>query len=202
MRMLRGARPVLQPEDALIALVVLVVSALPAEGDVANLIPGRGPSVVGGLIALLAVIGAMVAMATRVPRQTALEVPDSRLWLIGPLIGAIGLTAGDALSRMGVRGGGILTVPALFVAILAAVFADRLPVVAAPIRRLLVMPFVLLSNRVLRPSHQRLYGRRTGTSGSSRSGGGLGRPGDDQLGFGDHGSRGHDVLPDARLRAP
>ncbi len=71
-----------------------------------------------------------------------------RAWIIGPFIGAIALTAGNALEQLGLEGGDIVTGPAVFVPSGHCVFASRLPVVQRPVRRLLVAPFVLLSGAV------------------------------------------------------
>jgi hypothetical protein len=101
-----------------------------------------------GSFALVAAIGAIVALATRVPGESRILDADGRAWIIGPLVGAIGLTAGSALELLGIDGGDIVTGPAMIVAVGSFVFASRLPVVQRPIRRLLVAPFVLLSGAV------------------------------------------------------
>jgi hypothetical protein len=99
---------------------------------------------------LLAVLGAIAAMATRVPGEARVEsrtggANPERLWMIGPFIGAVGFIGTDSLDRLGLPGGdGLLGIA--FIAILAAaIFPHRLPVVSRLTRRALVAPFVLMS---------------------------------------------------------
>ena len=74
----------------------------------------------------------------------------------------MGFTSGSALELLGIEGGDILTGPALLVAVLSLVFADRLPVVERPIRRLLTAPFVLLSGAVFQGLTHDFMGELTG----------------------------------------
>jgi hypothetical protein len=149
----------IQAEDVTLALILI---ATPFVQPITNLLPVFGPQndFLGGLVAFLAAVGAMVAMATRVPDENRLEKPPTtaaaqqdvlpvRIWLVGPFIGAVGFVAGDSLDRMGLPGGDALVGIAFLVAMVAFVFARRLPVVSRTTRRLLVGPFVLLSGAFL-----------------------------------------------------
>jgi len=145
---LRGLVSHIQAEDIMLALVLV---ATPFVAPITDLLPIFGPEhdFLGGLVAFLAALGAIVAMATRVPDENRLEKPTDdalpvRLWLVGPFIGAVGFVAGDSLERMGLPGGDPLIGIALIVAVIAFVFAKRLPVVPRNVRRLLVGPFVFL----------------------------------------------------------
>jgi hypothetical protein len=139
----------LQVEDLVLAGVVLLGPVLTsASGSFGAGVLSSERDPVGGLFALLAAIGAMAAVATRVPGESRVDASTDRYWIIGPFLGAIGLTAGNALERLGIEGGDVVTGPAFLVALLAMIFADRLPVVERPIRRLLVAPFVVLSGAV------------------------------------------------------
>lgn len=145
---LRGVLSHIQAEDITLALVLV---ATPFVAPITDLLPIFGPAndFLGGLVAFLAAVGAIVAMATRVPDENRLEKPADdalpvRLWLVGPFIGAVGFVTGDSLERMGLPGGDPLIGIAVIVAVIAFVFAKRLPVVPRNVRRLLVGPFVLL----------------------------------------------------------
>ncbi len=144
----------IQLEDVALALLLLLGPLLSGDGD------GADPNRLGsgflrretdpalGLFALVAAIGAIAALATRVPGESRVVDEGGRAWIIGPLVGAIGLTTGNALELMGLEGGDIVTGPAMVAAVLSFVFASRLPVVQRPVRRLLVAPFLLLSGAV------------------------------------------------------
>ncbi len=143
----------IQPED--IALVVILI-ATPFLAPITNILPifGRENDFLGGLVAFLAALGAIVAMATRVPQENRIEQRTStdlpvRIWLVGPFIGAVGFVAGDSLDRMGLPGGDLLIGVAVIVAVASFVLGDRLPVVSRNTRRLLVGPFVLLAGAFL-----------------------------------------------------
>jgi hypothetical protein len=143
----------IQVEDITLALVLV---ATPFFAPLTDLLPIFGPEddFLGGLVAFLAALGAIVAMATRVPDENRLEKPTAdelpvRIWLVGPFVGAVGFVAGDSLERMGLPGGDSLIGIAAIVAVVAFVFAKRLPVVPRNVRRLLVGPFVLLCGAFL-----------------------------------------------------
>jgi hypothetical protein len=140
----------IQVEDLALVGVVLL-GALLGEGataSVAQSILERERDPLLGAVSLIAAVGAMVAMATRVPGESRVDRSERRYWIVGPFIGAVGFTCGSALELLGIESGDVVTGPALLVAILSLVFADRLPVVERPVRRLLVAPFVLLSGAV------------------------------------------------------
>jgi hypothetical protein len=143
----------IQAEDVVLALILI---ATPFLAPITNLLPIYGPEndFLGGLVAFLAAVGAIVAMATRVPAENRLEKPTNdelpvRIWLVGPFIGAVGFVAGDSLDRMGLPGGDALIGITVIVAMVSFVFASRLPVVSRNTRRLLVGPFVLLTGAFL-----------------------------------------------------
>jgi len=157
--LLRSAPARIQLEDVALGLL-LVLSPLLGEGSGLGFGSSRGePDPLLGLFALIAAVGAIVALATRVPGESRIVEGDGRSWIIGPFIGAIGLTAGNALELLGLEGGDVVTGPAMIVGVGSFVFASRLPVVERPVRRLLVAPFVLLSGAVF----QGLVGEFTGS---------------------------------------
>lgn len=105
------------------------------------------PNAAAGAVQLLAVIGAMLAIATR-PRGSAAvpEAPpvDGRLAFLGPLVLAMMLVAGSAATYLALEIEGIVVAIA-FIAILASLlFADALPVVDPVLRRLLIAPFIAI----------------------------------------------------------
>jgi hypothetical protein len=154
----------IQAEDVALALVVLLGPLLAggSTGAIADALLGRQRDPLLGAFALIAAIGAMVALATRVPGESRSLEAEGRYWIIGPFVGAVGLTAGSSLELMGIEGGDILTGPALIVAVLSVIFADRLPVVERPVRRLLMAPFVLLSGAVFQGLAAELMAALTG----------------------------------------
>jgi len=145
---LRSAPARIQLEDVALGLL-LVLSPLLGEGSGLGFgSPRDETDPLLGLFALIAAVGAIVALATRVPGESRIVEGHGRAWIIGPFIGAIGLTAGNALELLGLEGGDVVTGPAMIVGVGSFVFASRLPVVERPVRRLLVAPFVLLSGAV------------------------------------------------------
>lgn len=143
-----GGLPHVQLEDVAVVGIVLATpfisalnAAVPFLGDPSDFL--------GGLISLLAVVGAIIAFLTRVPGETRFErageaAPD-RVWMIGPFIGAVGFVGGDSLDRMGLPGGDVLIGVAFVAVFLSLLLTNRLPVVSRVLRRLLMAPFVLLS---------------------------------------------------------
>ena len=154
----------IQAEDVALVVVVMLGPLLAggSSGAIADALLGRERDPLLGAFALLAAIGAMVALATRVPGESRSVGSESRYWIIGPFVGAVGLTTGSSLELLGIEGGDILTGPALIVAVLSVVLADRLPVVERPVRRLLMAPFVLLSGAVFQGLAAELTGVLTG----------------------------------------
>jgi hypothetical protein len=139
-----------QVEDFALVGVVLLGALLGGGADrsIARSILDREQDPLLGAISLIAALGAIVAMATRVPGESRVDRSERRYWIVGPFIGAVGFTSGSALEQLGIAGGDVVTGPALLFTILSVVFADRLPVVERPVRRLLTAPFVLLSGAV------------------------------------------------------
>ncbi len=155
--MLRRLARHIQAEDIALGAIVLAAGLLsggePSTPPILNDNSFLG-GFFGGLVSFLAAVGAIAAMATRVPGQSRLETPSTlssgaavpvRIWLVGPFIGAVGFVAGDSLDRMGLPGGDVLILVAFVAAVASFVLADHLPVVSRQTRRVLVAPFVLLS---------------------------------------------------------
>jgi len=141
----------LQLEDGILAAWNLAAVPLLASGATSPLIAlGGEPSTLAGIIQLLAVAGAIAAIATRQPsrslyRDEAGALAPLAFVLIGPLIGAVAFVAGSASTHLGIAVDGI-AVGVAFVAIVAAMaFGDRLPVIDATLRRVLVLPFILVA---------------------------------------------------------
>lgn len=140
----------LRPEDAVLAAwnaLGVPLVALSTLRPVVEL--GSEPHLLAGVIQLVAVVGAIVAIATRPTGSgpDGLPVPTFGMLtvVIGPLIGGIAFVAGSASTYLGVA----LDGPVIGIAFLAAVavmaFGDHLPVLEAGIRRLLVVPFILVT---------------------------------------------------------
>lgn len=143
----------IQPED--IGLVITLILT-PFARPIIEALPlfGAQNDFLGGLVAFLAAVGAIIALATRAPSDNRIEQRTDgelpvRIWLIGPFIGGVAFVAGDSLDRMGLPGGDVLIGVAFIVAMASFVFANRLPVVSRNTRRLLVGPFVLLAGAFL-----------------------------------------------------
>lgn len=110
---------------------------------------GGQPNTLAGVIQLLAVVGVIVAIATRptgaAPASANEPARTVLPYTIGPLIGGIASVAGSASTYLGVEIDG----PAIALAGLALVAAlalgDRLPVVDRNLRRVLVLPFIFVS---------------------------------------------------------
>jgi hypothetical protein len=109
---------------------------------------GDEPNAGAGAVQLLAVLGAIVAIATRpigITEQDALLAGRARLAFIGPLVGAIMFVSGSASAYLGFGVDALATGTAFIVIVVAMVFGDRLPVVDGRVRRALILPFVLIS---------------------------------------------------------
>lgn len=116
-------------------------------GATGSSVTDGGSPLLGG-VQLLAVVGAFAALLTRPPDQPTVRVGsvDAPRWAIcGPLIGGLAFAAESAATNLGL-GSGDWVIGLSFVAILVGTMAaDHLPVVSAPVRRLLVVPFILIS---------------------------------------------------------
>ena len=109
---------------------------------------GDAPDPVAGWIQLVAVLAAIVAIATR-PSGTPLPTVqtgtiDARFAFIGPLVFAIMFVAGSASSYLGLNLEGAVVGTAFVVIVAAMVLGDRLPTIDATLRRALLVPFVLV----------------------------------------------------------
>jgi hypothetical protein len=106
---------------------------------------GGGNAPIIGIFEVVAILGVIVALATRVPDAPPLSTESFRGWaLAGPLIGAVALIGGDAADRLGVDLAALGI--AAFVSVFAAfVLAERLPVLPEIRRRLAVTPFILVA---------------------------------------------------------
>src|SRR5262249_49160707 len=121
-----------------------------------------------GVIALLASAGAIVALATRTPGESAVEsspAPGISWALFGPLVAGISIVAGGGVEKLG-GDPAIVAFPVLVSAALAVGLAPRLPVLQPAVRRLLVAPFVLVGSGIF----SSVVGMVTGSLGQ----GGLG----------------------------
>jgi hypothetical protein len=99
--------------------VGIPVVASSASGPVVRL--GEEPHLLAGVIQLLAAAGAIVA------------------------IGGIAFVAGSSSTYLGAELDGLITGTAFLAAVAAISFSDHLPVLASQIRRLIVLPFILVS---------------------------------------------------------
>jgi hypothetical protein len=161
---LRGA---IQLEDLLLAAVIVVLPLLRDGGSIGATAGflGDTPDVLGGLFAIAGAVGAIVCIATRVPGTSRLDAahaaapeaaagpafgfrPDARMAIIGPYLGGVALVGAHGFEKLGIRGGDWLAGPAFVVGVGAFIFADRLPVVDAWVRRTLVTPFVLVAGGI------------------------------------------------------
>lgn len=133
----------LRPEDVALAAWNLV--AVPVGGLVGG---GWGSSETAPLLGafqLLAMVGVIVALATRTPDAPPLTTEGFRGWaLAGPLVGAMGLIGANTSDRLGLGLAELLGPIALVAVAAAFILADRLPVLDEHWRRLLVAPFILI----------------------------------------------------------
>jgi hypothetical protein len=110
---------------------------------------GEEPDLVAGLLQLLAVLGAIVAIATRPagsgPSRAPIPTVGIVMAFMGPLVGGIAFVAGSASTYLGVDVDGPVVGIAFLAAVGAIAFADHLPVLDAGRRRLLLLPFIFVS---------------------------------------------------------
>ena len=134
----------LRPEDLALAGWNLV--AVPVGAAVGGGWTSGEPAPVLGALQLAALLGVVVALATRTPGSSPL-VPDGfRAWVLaGPLVGAVGIVGADTSDRLGVDLAEVMAPVALVATVAAFVFGDRLPVLDQRWRRLLVAPFIFIS---------------------------------------------------------
>jgi hypothetical protein len=136
----------LRIEDLLLAgwnAAGVPIVATTALGPILSL--GDAPDPIAGIIQLGAVLGALVAVATRptgsVPSPEPLGT-DGRLAFYGPLVGAIAFVSGSASAYLGLGIDGLIVGSSFLLITATMVFADRLPVIDAGLRRALVLPFI------------------------------------------------------------
>jgi hypothetical protein len=146
-------RPPFRIEDLLLAGwnavgVPLLVAAGPM--GVVQLGGDGPPDRLAGVVQLLAVVGAIVAIATRPPAadeegRFAAALGEARLAFIGPMVAAVAFVAGSAASHLGLAIDNALTGIAFLAVLAAAVFGNYLPVIDAGLRRALIAPFTFVA---------------------------------------------------------
>lgn len=108
---------------------------------------GDAPDPVAGTVQLVAVLLALVAVATRPTGSIDVGIPlgtDGRLAFYGPLIGAVTFVSGSAAAYLGLGIDGLIVGTSFLVITGAMVFGNRLPVIDAGLRRALVVPFIFV----------------------------------------------------------
>lgn len=134
----------LRPEDGILAAWLGVVApGVSALGD-----PDLASGPLAGIVMVGATLLAIVCLATRPPDQPGVPLSEEAMaprWILaGPLVGGTAIISATGFEQLGVRNvdlSGLVLIVAV-----AAVVANRwLPVVAAPIRRALVLPFMLVA---------------------------------------------------------
>jgi len=106
---------------------------------------GDAPDPVAGVVQLLAVVGAIVAVATRPTGSLPVAEPlaaDGRLAFYGPLVGAMTFVSGSVSAYLGLGIDGLIVGTSFLIITGAMVFGNRLPVIDAGLRRALVLPFI------------------------------------------------------------
>jgi hypothetical protein len=138
----------LRIEDGVLSAWAL---ALPAVSSWFGLTGTNGidhaPSPLIGLVELLAIAGAFVALLTRPSGQPPVRLGDTEAprWIIaGPLIGGLAFASNSAFENLGWRAGDWIIALAFLAILIGSLASDRLPVVPAEVRRLLVLPFTLV----------------------------------------------------------
>lgn len=140
----------LRIEDLLLAGWNVAGVPLVAAGALAPILSlGDAPNAFAGWVQLIAVIAAIIAIATRPSGATRVPAPegvdiDARMAFIGPLIGAVAFVAGSASAYLGFGVDGLVVGTAFIVITAAMVLGDRLPVIDRGLRRALILPFILV----------------------------------------------------------
>jgi hypothetical protein len=140
----------LRLEDGVLAAWNALGVPLLAGGALGPLIElGEEPNLVAGVVQLLAVIGAIVAIATRpagsVPAGRSGPTTGLVMAIGGPLVGGVAFVAGSASTYLGLELDGLVIGIAFLAMVAAMAFGDRLPVLDLSLRRLFVTPFILVS---------------------------------------------------------
>ena len=138
----------LRIEDVALAGWNLVGVPLVMAGSLAPLLAfGGEPNSLAGVVQLLSVAGAIVAIATRprgAPPPSAFPESEARFAFIAPLVGAITLVAGSAAAHLESDFDGLVIGLALVVTTAAMAFGDRLPVIDPGLRRAVIFPFIAI----------------------------------------------------------
>jgi hypothetical protein len=149
----QGPRPGsgwLRVEDGLLAGWSLALPAVGGWFGSTSTPPGlEGGGAWAGFVQLLAVLGAFAALLTRPTDQPPVrvgEVEAPRIALSGPLIGGLAFAAAGAIEGLGLPSGDWLIAISFVVLLIGILAASHLPVVSAPLRRLFVLPFILVSS--------------------------------------------------------
>jgi hypothetical protein len=149
----QGPRPGsgwLRVEDGLLAGWSLALPAVGGWFGSTSIPPGlEGGGALAGFVQLLAVLGAFAALLTRPTDQPPVrvgEVEAPRIALSGPLIGGLAFASAGAIEGLGLPSGDWLIAISFVVLLIGILAASHLPVVSAPMRRLFVLPFILVSS--------------------------------------------------------
>lgn len=108
---------------------------------------GNEPNALAGTVQLIAVVGAIVAIATRPPSGSPASIlprGEVRAAFIGPMGGAFMFVAGSVSAYLGLGLEGLIVALAFVVVTAALMLGDHLPVIDATLRRALIMPFILV----------------------------------------------------------
>jgi hypothetical protein len=139
----------LRAEDLLLAgWNIAGIPAIAAGGLAPILSLGDAPDPTAGIIQLVAVVGAIVAIATRPSGRTPADsklLGEARVGFMGPLVGAIAFVSGSASAYLGFGVDGLAIGAAFIAIVLAMMLGDRLPVINAGLRRAMLFPFVAIS---------------------------------------------------------
>ena len=139
----------LRVEDALLFgwLVLLqpLLAGLGSGDRFADLSPEDDPLV--GLVYLVAAAGAVVALATRSPGESAFDFESfdtPRSYAMMPFMAALALIASIGAENTGIASAEAAFLPVAAVTVVAHVFYNRLPTLAPNKRRVLMAPCVLV----------------------------------------------------------
>jgi hypothetical protein len=139
----------LRVEDVLLAGWNAAGVPLLAAGSLSPIVAlGDEPNTVAGVIQLVAIAGAIIAIATRpsgMPPEQAKLVGELRIGFMGPLVGAVAFVSGSASTYLGFGVDGLAIGTAFLAIVGAMLLGDRLPVMDAGLRRALILPFIGVS---------------------------------------------------------
>jgi hypothetical protein len=136
--------PILRVEDVLLAVWNVIGVPLGVALTRGGETDASSPLL--GLLQAIAIVGVIVALATRTPDAPPLSTESFRGWaLAGPLIGAVALVGDEAGDNLGFDVA-ILGLVAFGAVVAAFAAADRLPVLPEWQRRVAVAPFILVTS--------------------------------------------------------